>query len=42
MSKKDNHERHEKHEKEKKPLVPELRFPEFRDSGEWEGKNYDS
>ena len=26
---------HEKHEKKSKSLVPELRFPEFRDAGEW-------
>ncbi len=29
-----NHKRHEKHEK--KQLVPKLRFPEFRDKGEWQ------
>ncbi len=33
-----NHERHEKREKKRKGLVPELRFPEFRDCGEWEEK----
>ncbi len=36
MSKKMNHENHENHEIKRKGLVPKLRFPEFRDSGEWE------
>jgi len=30
-----NHEIHESHKKEKKGFVPTLRFPEFRDAGEW-------
>ena len=37
MSKKKEPQRmnHEIHEKKSKGLVPELRFPEFRDAGEW-------
>ena len=31
-----NHERHEKHENKGEGLVPRLRFPEFRDAGEWQ------
>ena len=31
-----NHETHEKHEKKGEGFVPTLRFPEFRDAGEWE------
>ena len=31
-----NRERHEKHEE---GLVPKLRFPEFRDAGEWVEKS---
>ena len=38
MMRKGNHERHEKHEKHENGLVPKLRFPEFRDAGEWESK----
>lgn len=31
-----SHKRHEKHENKGKGLVPRLRFPEFRDAGEWQ------
>ncbi|MBW6481291.1 MAG: restriction endonuclease subunit S [Bacteroidales bacterium] len=30
-----NHEKHEIHEKKSEGLVPGLRFPEFREAGEW-------
>lgn len=35
-----NHETHEKHEKKGEGFVPTLRFPEFRDAGEWETKKF--
>jgi type I restriction enzyme S subunit len=40
MSKKKEPQRmkHEIHENKSKGLVPGLRFPEFRDAGEWEDK----
>lgn len=34
-----NHERHEKHENKGEGLMPRLRFPEFREAGEWKEKS---